>query len=125
MIDFILTNRVITPPQVLDVRALTSANLGTDHNRVLCKIRLKRRQQKRKPPHFIEKYNIELLTTESIKLLYENRITNKLKEVDLKPEWGAEETWQKIEKCINGAAEEAIEKRKINTIATNHTKQWF
>ena len=125
MIDFIITNRTITPSQVLDVRALTSANLGTDHNLVLCKMLLERPQRNRKAPMFIEKYNIESLATESTKLLYENRITSKLKKIDFQPEWGVEDTWQKIKKCINEAAEEAIGKRKINTRATNHTKPWF
>ncbi|XP_057657912.1 craniofacial development protein 2-like [Diorhabda carinulata] len=125
MIDFILTNRVITQAQVVDVRALTSANLGTDHNLVLGKILLKCPQQKRKHPQFIEKYNLESLTTESTKLLYKSRVTNKLKEIDLKPEWGVEENWQSTAKCIKEAAEEAIGKRKINVNATNHTKPWF
>lgn len=91
MIDFILTNRVITTTQILGVRALTSTNLGTDHNFLLCKILLKRPQKKIKPPQFFKKYNLESLTTENTKLFYKNRITNKLKEINLKPEWGLEE----------------------------------
>ena len=59
MIDFVLTNQVITPSQVLNVKALTSANLRTDHNLVLCKLLLKRPQQTRQPSEFIKKYNIE------------------------------------------------------------------
>lgn len=118
MIDFILTNRVITTPQVLNIRAVTSANLWTDHNLVLCKILLKRPHQKRKPPQVIENYNMKSLTAERTKLLFENRVIDKSKEVDLKPEWRVKVSWQ-------NAAEEANGKRKINMNATNHTKRWF
>lgn len=115
MIDFILTNRVITPTQVLGVIALTSANLETDHNFVLCKILLKRPQQKKKPPQFIENYNLESLTTESTKLLYKNRITNRFKELDLKPEWGVEESLQSLARRINETAEEKYQLGRNNS----------
>lgn len=39
-IDYVITNRAITPSQILDVRVLTSANMNTDHNFVLYKILL-------------------------------------------------------------------------------------
>lgn len=38
IIDIIRSNRGIKPTQVLDVRTLTSATLGTQHNLVLSKI---------------------------------------------------------------------------------------
>lgn len=45
IIDFIITNRKITPQQVLDVRVLNSANIGTDHGLVLCKLLITRPQR--------------------------------------------------------------------------------
>lgn len=62
---------------------------------------------------YMEKYNIESLGTDRIRELYERRLTNKMKEVDL-TECDVENCWGKIKKCIHEAATEAIEKRKIN-----------
>lgn len=36
MIDHVITNRSIHPKQILDVRALTSADVGSDHRLILC-----------------------------------------------------------------------------------------
>ncbi|XP_044755383.1 craniofacial development protein 2-like [Coccinella septempunctata] len=49
MIDFIISNRAIMPTQILDVRALTSTNLGTDHSLVLCKLLMETPHKSRKP----------------------------------------------------------------------------
>lgn len=38
MIDYMITNRHIKPAQIIDVRCLTTANIGSDHNLLLCKI---------------------------------------------------------------------------------------
>jgi len=52
MIDYVISNRTITPSQVIDVRARTSANIDTDHNLLLCKMI-------KKKPHRIKKATIE------------------------------------------------------------------
>ncbi|XP_019765820.1 uncharacterized protein LOC109541399 [Dendroctonus ponderosae] len=111
-IDFIITNRVITPSQVLDVRALTSANIGTDHNLILFKILLERPQTAR-------------VHRKSTRTLFESRPTNKLERCNIAPNWDIEGHWLKIENFIEQAAEEAIGKRKININANNRTKPWF
>ena len=38
--NYIVSNRKIHPSQILDVRSLNSADIGSDHSLVLCKIRL-------------------------------------------------------------------------------------
>lgn len=69
----------------------------------------------------MEKYNIESLETDSTQELYERRLTDKLKKVDL-TKCDVENYWGKIRKCIHEAAAEVIEKRKINLNATNRIK---
>lgn len=39
-IDYIITNREIPPTDILDIRSLTSADIGSDHNLVMAKIRI-------------------------------------------------------------------------------------
>lgn len=40
VLDYIITSRSIHAKQVLDVRTLISANIGSDHGLVLCKLRM-------------------------------------------------------------------------------------
>ncbi|XP_030767311.1 craniofacial development protein 2-like [Sitophilus oryzae] len=70
--DYIITNRSFLPQQIIDIRVLSSANIGTDHKLVLGKIRIgaplsKEYEIKQK------KFNIESLNHESTKQLYSNR----------------------------------------------------
>lgn len=69
MIDYIITNRTVHPSQILDVRTLTSANVGTDHGLVLCKYRFKAIPIKKKQPLYIEKFNVESLQDSSTRAL--------------------------------------------------------
>ena len=49
-LDYVISNRHIHPSQILDVRSLNSADNGSDHSLVLCKMRLqlqKRRSSKK------------------------------------------------------------------------------
>lgn len=129
MIDYIITNRTILLVRrlsmIFDVRVLTSANIGTDHNLVLCKIMVGRPTKLKKEAEYMEKYNIESLETDTnTRILYEERLTNKLSKIDL-IECDVENCWIKLKNCIKEAITEAIEKRKINLNATNHTKLWF
>lgn len=125
MIDYVISNRTIIPSQVIDVRALTSANIGTDHSLLLCKMLMEKPHRTKKPPVTIEKFNIESLTDDSTRNLYENRLTNKLKGLNMS-EGDVESCWNKIKSCIVKAAEESIGKRKVNINGTNNSKKpWF
>lgn len=124
MIDYILSNRSIKPQQVLDVRTLNSANVGTDHSMVLCKILLESPRKTKSTKVTVEKYNIESLTDESTRHLYQNRLSSKLREIDI-AELNVEDSWETIKTCILNAAEEAIGKRMVNINARNNRKPWF
>lgn len=69
VIDYIITNRTIHPKQILDVRSLNSANIGSDHSLVLSKLRMYPTQGKRKPPIYVEKFNIQSLEDQSTRRL--------------------------------------------------------
>ncbi|KAH1028339.1 hypothetical protein HUJ05_001700 [Dendroctonus ponderosae] len=124
-IDFIITNRVITPSQVLDVRGLTSANIGTDHNLILCNILLERAQTARKTPQYIEKYNTESLASESTRTLFESRLTNKLQGCNMAPDWDVEGILKnKLEEHIeNREAQQAFRRKRSTTDAIFIVKQ--
>lgn len=126
-IDYILTNRAIVPEQVLDIRSLTSANIGSDHNLVLGVISGMRRPTKADKQHDpVTKFNIESLKTESILDLYRRRLTNKIEETTIGDQHTVNEAWKILLKNINEAAEEALGKRTIK--ATSHQrreKPWF
>ncbi|KAK9886005.1 hypothetical protein WA026_014791 [Henosepilachna vigintioctopunctata] len=104
MIDFVITNRAITPSQILEVRVLTSANLGTDHKLVLCKMLMEQPRKVIKKPIYIRKFNIESLSTESTRQLYELRLSSRLNNICIAGE--VEEGWQQIKTCITEAAAE-------------------
>lgn len=40
MIDYIILNRALHPSQIIDVRSLTTANIASDHQLVIGKIRM-------------------------------------------------------------------------------------
>lgn len=75
IIDYVIWNRVLHPSQVLDVRSLTSAEIGSDHRLVLCKLRLEIQHKKKQSPSIKQKLNIESVQDEIIKNLYEKRLT--------------------------------------------------
>lgn len=124
MIDFVITNREITPEQVLDVRALTSANLGTDHNLILCKVHMERPNKFKKKPLYVEKHNIESLSTESTQELYKNRLSEKLQTQHTMNQ-DIDSKWTRIRNCVLDAADESIGKRKVNVNITYRAKPWF
>lgn len=66
-----------TPSRVIDVRVLSSANIGTDHNLLLMKItmgvELQSNNVKEAIPAF-EKFNIESFNNQSTKDLYQRRL---------------------------------------------------
>ena len=69
-IDYIVSNRKIHPSQILDVRSLNSADIGSDHSLVLCKIRLLIQKNRKKEAVIEEHLNKELRTDDTIKYLY-------------------------------------------------------
>ncbi|XP_060517725.1 uncharacterized protein LOC132696713 [Cylas formicarius] len=110
LIDFCARNEltIITPTS--HTRHNTT-NIGTDHNLVLCKLLTEQPSSIKKSPVCIEKYNIESLESDSTCKLYENRLTDRLNELDLN-ECDVETCWNKIKKAILQSADESIGKRK-------------
>ncbi|XP_050455237.1 craniofacial development protein 2-like [Cataglyphis hispanica] len=114
MIDFIISNRAVHPTQVVDVRSLSSADVGSDHRLVLGKIRLTTQLKRRLPPVMIKKLNIESIQDDTIKALYEWRLRQKIRENGIADEDDVEDGWKKIKSHMTMAAEEALGKRRIN-----------
>jgi len=71
IIDHVIINKNIHPSKILDVRVLTSANTGTDHNLVLTKMRCAMQISKGKKCEKIEKLNMESLEDPTTQYLYQ------------------------------------------------------
>lgn len=110
MIDYIITNREIHPRNILDVRTLSSANIGSDHGLVLGKINITIKPTKIKNVITEERLNIESLENEGTKLLYHNRLKEKLNMHKLETITDIEECWKIIKESIKKAAEKALGK---------------
>ena len=78
MIDYIITNRNIHPSQIMDVRAFTTPDIGSDHRLVVAKFRMTAQQAKKSLPNIITKFNVEAFQNESTKYLYTKRLSEKL-----------------------------------------------
>ena len=79
MLDYVITSRNIQPSQILDVRILISADIGTDHNLASNKIIIVYMQKLNKPTLiYEEKINDELLEEDSIREFYARRLTHYL-----------------------------------------------
>lgn len=125
MIDYVLTNRGIHPTQILDVRTLNSANVGTDHSLLLTKIRMKIKPKKEITENITEeKFIIESLWNESTKQLYQSRIRKHIETNPTTNEETVEESWKKLSTNIEKAANEAIGKRKT-TKKVSTKIPWF
>lgn len=97
MIDFVLSNRAIHPSQVLDVRSITSANIGSDHNLVLCKLRMNMQRKRQDKNNIIKtKFNIESLTNTSTKNLYQTRLQRKIEMNGVGEMDDVETCWKKL-----------------------------
>ena len=55
IIDYIVTSRHLHPSQILDIRTLNSADVGSDHSLLLGKINLKLTSQKNREPPLQQK----------------------------------------------------------------------
>lgn len=124
IIDYVLTNKIIHPTQILDVRVLSSANVGSDHGLVLTKIRWNITPIKRQP-FYTEKFNVESLTNDSTRTLHQTRLKQKLEKKDPNPNDNVEQMWRKIKENITDAAKEAIGKRKVNRNKLKTATPWF
>jgi hypothetical protein len=125
IIDFIITNRYFKPTQIIDVRALTSANVGTDHHLVLCKLNIEKPRKIQKPPKIVSKLNIESISDDSTRILYQNRLSQYLINNPVLDSDNVDQAWIKVKSAIDKAASEALEKRNININTERNTKPWF
>ncbi|XP_050516391.1 uncharacterized protein LOC126891253 [Diabrotica virgifera virgifera] len=125
MIDYIITNRQIHSRDIIDVRTLSSANVGSDHGLVLGKINIEFNTQRKRNTKVEEKLNIESLEDQGTQNLYRNRLTEKLNSHNLETKKDIEETWKIIRKSILQAAEEALGKRKVNRNKREYKTPWY
>lgn len=124
-LDYIISNQQIHPTQIKDVRALTSANIGSDHNMVLARIEIKMKTKKRRETNPIQKLNIEKLEDATAKWLYEQRLRYKFETNQVQHEDNMEDSWEKIKHNIIEAAKESIGIREVKTGGNAKTKPWF
>lgn len=125
IIDYVVTNRGIHPEQIKDVRTLTSANIGTDHGLVLCKLNLDVQLKKRTTAPPVEKLNIESIETPSTKELYKTRLENRINGINTE-NISVEEMWRNIKSNIVSSAEEVLGKRKTRQGGKKKNKTpWF
>ena len=103
--DYIVSNRKIHPSQIVDVRSLNSADNGSDHSLVLCKMRLLL-QKNRKDFITEEHLNKELLTDES-------RLEGIINENPLIEEDEVNDNWKKLKTNILRAGKEALGTRMV------------
>ncbi|XP_057671969.1 uncharacterized protein LOC130903737 [Diorhabda carinulata] len=125
IIDYIITNRNIHPSKILDVRTLTSANTGTNHHMVLAIMRNCVQKKTHNKPKVTEKLNIESLSDDTTKYLYQQRLRKAINENKILKDDTVELAWKRLSTDIRTAAEEALGKRKVNLNGKPNTKPWF
>jgi len=125
MIDYIITNRKIHPSQILDVRALRTPDIGSDHRMVVAKFRVSAQPKKKPTPSIISKFNVEAFQHESTKYLYANRLSEKLKNIISTPNDTTDFQLEKIQECIVKAAEESLGMRRVGRNASKKSTPWF
>ncbi len=126
MIDYIITNRNIHPSQIMDVRAFTIPDVGSDHRLVGAKFRMAVQQAKKSLPNIITKFNVEAFQNESTKYLYTKRLLEKLRNITLITTATPDLQWEKIQDCIVKATEETLGRRTVNINASqNKPTPWF
>lgn len=126
MIDYIVTNRNVLPSQIIDVRTLNSANVGSDHKLLLGKIRLRMTRSSVKDRLTGEdKFNVEALWDESTKSLYQQRLATKISADPISDGDDLEYCWEKLKNQINEAAKEALGTRKIKPKRGPSKTPWF
>lgn len=128
-IDYVITNSGIHPKRIHDVRVLSSANLGTDHNLVLMKIAMcltATKTQQCPQDRVIEKFNTESFEQQSTKHLFQKRLRDCIVENSINCSDTVNEAWTKVLSNILKSAEEAIGKRQIKSSNRRRKyKPWF
>lgn len=125
IIDYILTNRNIHPQQIMGVRTLNSADVGSDHSLLLCKIRF---NIKKATPNKVDqetKWNIESLWNDATKKLYQDRLTRELEKNEIATEDEPEVRWEKIKNSIKEAANQALGTRTVKRNNRPNKTPWF
>ena len=123
--DYIITNRCLQLLEILDIRTLNSANIGSDHKLHLGKIKIKANKVIRSSIQG-EKINVESLWNKYIKELYQKRLKEKIKNKPINEEDDINNSWEKLKKKINEAATEALGSRKTNHGKAGPNKTpWF
>lgn len=113
-IDFIVTNRVIPPTSILDVRSLTSADIGSDHALVIGKLRLISLQKKQaKTCEERTKIKTEGLADQTTRELYANRLKEKVTNNNIQEGDNVDTAWERLKSNIQQAAEEALGRKII------------
>lgn len=125
IIDHIITNKNVHPNKIIDVRALPSANIGTEHQLIMCKYRIKVIKGKQKQVMKGEKFNIESLKSESTKGLFETRLKTKILNNPIQTEDSIDQGWQKIKENIINTATEAIGLRTTSDTRHRNYKPWY
>ncbi|XP_056647281.1 uncharacterized protein LOC130451947 [Diorhabda sublineata] len=110
-----IINRNIHPSKILDVRTLTSVNTGTNHHMVLAIMRNCVQRKTQNKPKVTEKLNIESLSDDTTKYLYQQRLRKAINENKILKDDTVELAWKRLSTNIRTAAEEALGKRKVNT----------
>ncbi|KAF2886544.1 hypothetical protein ILUMI_19629 [Ignelater luminosus] len=111
MIDYIVTNRLIRPKQVVDVRSYTSANIGSEHYLVLGKFRFRQEpDEKSKTSQATpeEGLKTESLGDQATKWLYQRRLEEKTRINCIKEADRIELSWKKIKTNMLEAACKAV-----------------
>ncbi|KAK4878852.1 hypothetical protein RN001_011358 [Aquatica leii] len=115
--DYIITNRNIRPEQITDVRALTSANIGSDRNLILGKVTMmKPPPKKHSQLANQEKFNIESFRNQSTIDLYQRRLKQNLDNNIIIHDESPDIMWEKLKTNITNAAKEAIGIRILKKI---------
>lgn len=91
-------NRRILPSQILGVKSLTAANVGSDHNLLVCEFRMKAQSTKKRKPLYIDEYNIEAVEDESTWFLYQSRLAKIIFDNQITPSGNVEAAGLKIKK---------------------------
>lgn len=113
------------PQQIVDIRVLSSANIGTDHKLVLGKLRLGMCLNKKEPAVKTEKFNIESLNHESTKQLYTNRCKQHINLNQIGHLDTPNTAWEKLRENIYKSAKEALGTRTVSLSSRPNKKPWF
>lgn len=76
--DCLLTDRTITPQQIIDIRTLNRANIGSDNKLLLCKLRLQTIITHRKDNDILQNVTLNIRTLHRfVSKINENKASTK------------------------------------------------